>query len=256
MPRTKRRDRVVEIKFYNSLARLELWLANLQGRGWGSNTTESEVRAVRSLINPSDGLFVDVGGNIGNYTEALLTQFNSPRVVVFEPSTRNFEALTQRFSRLPNVVIEKLGLSNKAGEAKLFSDEIGSGLASLAKRRLDHFDIKFDVLEEIQTIKFEDYWNEKLQRQEIALCKLDVEGHELAVLQGFGEALAHVEIIQFEFGGANIDSRTFFQDFWYFFKNNGFELFRISPLGPHPIEAYSEADEFFVTTNYLARKKN
>jgi hypothetical protein len=32
-----------------------------------------------------------------------------------------------------------------------------------------------------------------------------------------------------------IDSKTFFQNFCYFFKNNNFDLFSIKPVGPKKI---------------------
>ena len=74
-------------------------------------------------------------------------------------------------------------------------------------------------------------------------------------LHGLGESLNYINVIQFEFGGCNIDTKTFFQDFWYFFEERGFDLFRISPFGLIHITKYRETDEFFVSTNYLAKKK-
>jgi hypothetical protein len=107
----------------------------------------------------------------------------------------------------------------------------------------------------VTLIKFEDYWRDKLHSSYIDLIKIDVEGHELLALEGFGEAINHVGVIQFEFGGCNIDSRTYFQDFWYFFKEKGFVLHRITPFGPSRVQNYSEFYENFTTTNYIAVKK-
>jgi hypothetical protein len=61
----------------------------------------------------------------------------------------------------------------------------------------------------------------------IDYVKIDVEGWELSVLQGFGDLVYNMRVIQFEFGGSNIDTRTFFQDFWYFFKDHNFSIYRI-----------------------------
>ena len=60
---------------------------------------------------------------------------------------------------------------------------------------------------------------------------------------------------QFEFGGTNIDTRTYFRDFWYFFKECGFILYRITPLGAELIRTYRESDEYFMTTNFIAVKR-
>jgi hypothetical protein len=83
-----------------------------------------------------------------------------------------------------------------------------------------------------------------------------VEGHEYDLLLGATEALKNIMIIQFEFGGSNIDTRTFFQDFWYFFQNLGFDVYRITPSKPLLVETYSECDESFRATNYIAVRKN
>ncbi|WP_343354260.1 FkbM family methyltransferase [Helicobacter mastomyrinus] len=52
------------------------------------------------------------------------------------------------------------------------------------------------------------------------LCKLDVEGHELDVLNGAKSLFVRVDTdrLTFEFGGCNINMRTFSQDFWCFLK--------------------------------------
>jgi hypothetical protein len=81
---------------------------------------------------------------------------------------------------------------------------------------------------------------------------MDVEGHELDVLMGGLNTLTLAQVVQFEFGGCNIDTRTFFQDFWYLLTDAGFALYRISDSGPVRIPQYSELDECFRTTNYLA----
>ena len=87
------------------------------------------------------------------------------------------------------------------------------------------------------------------------ILKMDVEGHELDVLIGAKQSLNSIEIIQFEFGGCNIDTRTFLQDFWYFLQDRNFELFRVTPRGVRLINNYQESDEIFSTTNYIAVRK-
>ena len=66
-----------------------------------------------------------------------------------------------------------------------------------------------------------------------------------------------VRVASFEFGGCNIDSRTFFQDFFYFFRENGMDrIFRITPSGYlYPIADYKEMDEQFRATNFVVMRK-
>jgi FkbM family methyltransferase len=225
-----------------------------QGKGWGSSTVNYEVKEAARLLRDSPHLCIDVGGNVGNYTKALLLEFET-KIIVFEPNKKNHQLLLEMFAENKSVEVENLALSDKNSVATLYADLDGSGLASLTKRRLDHHAIPFDFSEQVATVRFEDYWRDKLGSPEIGLLKLDIEGHELAALNGLGSAINHIELIQFEFGGCNIDTRTYFQDFWYFFMEHSFEIFRIGPLGLWKIERYSERDEYFSTTNYFARKR-
>jgi FkbM family methyltransferase len=157
-----------------------------------------------------------------------------------------------RFSQDSNTFINQLAVSNTSGTSTLFTNEYGSGLTSLVKRRLDHFNIGFEKTESVKLIRLEEYWVNVLKKRPIDIMKIDIEGHEFAALLGAGSAIKKIKIIQFEFGGCNIDSKTFFQDFWYFFQQNNFTIFRISPIGLIKIDKYSELDEVFLTTNYLA----
>ena len=88
--------------------------------------------------------------------------------------------------------------------------------------------------------------------------KVDVEGHELDVFSGAKDALrkGSIKNIQFEFGGCNIDTRTFFQDFWYLLTGYGYTLYRIMPDGSlYRINNYAEKLEAFICTNYFAEIK-
>ena len=112
--------------------------------------------------------------------------------------------------------------------------------------------IDFDTRETIRAIRFEDYWTEQLHGRALDMVKIDIEGHELAALKGFGLALAATRVIQFEFGGTDIDTRTFIQDFWYLFRDAGFRIYRFTPFGLQGIDHYSEREECFAFTNFVA----
>jgi len=230
--------------------------SKLQGKGWGSQTVEQEIRAaIKLLSNNEPKLCIDIGGNEGEYTEKLISKYPNCSVVIFEPSRHNNKILNSKFKKNKNIIIEKEAVTNFEGNATLFNDFDGSGLASLTKRKLDHFNLELSNSENVTTITFEKYWKEKLGSKNIDICKLDIEGHEFHALSSFGDSLNYIDLIQFEFGGCNIDTRTFFQDFWYFFKERDFDLYRISPLGLIRILEYKESDEFFIATNYIAKKK-
>lgn len=247
---------------FKILEKREYEAAVALGKGWGYGHISDEVKACISLIPIKPSVFIDIGGNVGKYTQEVLNIYPDIRTFIFEPSTTNKSILEEKFGKLSNVKISSYALSDTSGDAVLYANKPGSGLASLSNRRLEHFDITMDSKEDIKIHRFDEIWpslseqstNTYINKRQkiIDYVKIDVEGHELAVLNGFGKFIENMGIIQFEFGGANIDSRTYFQDFWYFFKVNKFTLYRISPSGLIKIYKYKEIDEVFLTTNYIA----
>jgi FkbM family methyltransferase len=237
---------------FKYINRIERKSAYAQGKGYGTATIRHEVKLVLRLLKETPLLAIDIGGNIGEYTAELRRTNPNLEIHIFEPSATNIDKLKRRFESDKNIKLVPLAVSDISGSTSLFSNEPGSGLASLTKRKLDHLNIAFDFKESIHTVRFEDYWIYELNRKHMDIVKLDIEGHELSALNGFGEAIKEMSVVQFEFGGCNIDTRTYFQDFWYYFKDKNFEIFRITPLGLEKIERYRESDEFFSTTNYIA----
>jgi hypothetical protein len=67
-------------------------------------------------------------------------------------------------------------------------------------------------------------------------------------------AEGRISSIQWEFGGTNIDSRTFFRDFFYLL-NDQYRIFRVVKDGIHPVVRYREALEIFDTVNYFAERR-
>lgn len=198
----------------------------------------------------------DVGANVGGFIRLCHSIFGveGRRYVCFEPSAATFASLKQTTQDWPEVATRHMALGDKPGELTLYSDSVGSGLASLYKRQIDHFGIKMTMSETVKVSTL-DAVADELSLERVHYLKLDVEGHELQCLKG-GERLigeGRVDFIQFEFGGANIDSRTYFRDFWALLKD--FSIYRILRDGLLQVERYSEAEEVFATTNYLASRR-
>jgi len=226
-----------------------------QGKGSGAFTSAHEVRVALAFCGTEPRLAIDVGAHQGDYAAELRRWQPTLEIHLFEPSSTHQLALAKRFAQDSGVVQIPAALAAQSGTATLYADRPGSGLASLTRRQLGHLGMTFDTAEPVQTLRFEDYWRRQLGERPIDLVKIDVEGHELQVLEGFGEALTRTRVVQFEFGGTHIDTRTFFRDFWVFFAERSFDLYRLAPCGPVPVRAYREADEAFVVTNYLAVRR-
>lgn len=225
-----------------------------QGFGFGSNSIMNEVAAAKKFVD--GGVFFDVGGNKGIYSKELLRAFGDKlkSIHCFEPSLELFTEYL-KFDD-PRVFVNNTALGSADGSGELFKVKDHSVLNSLTKRRLDHFNVAMTESESIKITTLDNYAHAN-QITKIDFLKIDVEGHELDVLHGGAKLLEGraIECIQFEFGGCNIDTRTFFQDFWYLLVTEyKYSIYRITPLGVRRCDKYSELDEIFTTTNYLAVK--
>ncbi len=229
-----------------------------QGMGAGGDIATSGEFGVLKLVAASEPLLFDVGGHVGTYTQEFLKVFPRGRSLIFEPSASHLVHLRQNLAANPAVTIYPVGLSDKAAELPLYKDKDISGLASLSQRRLDYMNIKLEVVETV-TVRTLDSVVEETGTTAIDLLKMDVEGHELAVLKGGNKTFERgiVKLVQFEFGGCNLDTHTTLQDFYYFFKTYNFAIGLVQPSGRIQIlEKYDEFYEQYRTANFVAAPRH
>jgi len=224
------------------------------GKGFsGPETLHVEIKSLLNFFSPEDRLIlIDAGAHRGKYSEIFKNLFPLSKVYCFEPSKINFEHLENKFINDETVEIKNLGLSDKNTSAELFFDTKGSSMSSVYNRKLDHFNINFDNKELIELVDLDSFWKKNNKNINIDILKLDIEGNELLALNGCGSLINTIKIIQFEFGGCNIDSKTYFQDFWYFFEANNFSIYRVTPHKLIKLTNYKEEDEYFKTTVFIA----
>lgn len=225
------------------------------GQG-GSVQQSGEIHALRAVDRLFPGMpltVFDVGANVGDYAKSAQAVFGPrARIFSFEPSPTTFGRLEQSIAGLPSIQAFRFGLGERAQSLPLYTNEDGSGLASLYHRKLDHLQIRMDRHETVD-IRTLDEFAASQGVERIHLLKLDIEGHELSALHGAKRYVEEdrIDVIQFEFGGCNIDSRTYFQDFFYLLKDR-YQLYRLVKDGLYPLSGYKETYELFTTTNFLA----
>ncbi|HEX7014373.1 MAG TPA: FkbM family methyltransferase [Cyclobacteriaceae bacterium] len=240
----------------------KLYRTSVQGMNYGRGYDiyrDGEIDAIKYVagkLKDRKPVVFDVGANKGSYTKELAAYFKNADIYCFEPSKATFSMLESNVGDIPGVKCCNFGFGKENSEVELYSDAEGSGIASLYDRRLGHLGIAMQIKETISIRRIDDFCKSQGIAQ-IDFLKLDIEGHELAALAGAGELLEQKKIrfIQFEFGGCNIDSRTYFQDFWYLLSPT-YMIYRIVADGLYPIKRYSETYEIFRTVNYLAELKN
>jgi len=152
----------------------------------------SEVLA--RLISPGD-LVLDVGANVGYMSILMgLCAGHSGELICFEPHPVLYESLrdnltqVQRQTRFPKTALRKVALSDKAGEDVLvipqgFEDNDGiARLGGKNDRSAQGIPVATETLDSV------------LEKRTAAVMKIDVEGHELAVLHGALEVIREARI--------------------------------------------------------------
>jgi len=235
----------------------------IEGMNYSVGTLENsgEQNAIKyvknKLASQKEFVLFDGGANIGDYTKCLIEIFADADycIYAFEPSETTFRQLKENLTAYSNIYFANKALGELDGFMTLYKDEEASGHASVYQRRLEHVNIAMDKHEKIGVVTIDNFCEvNKIQR--IDFLKLDIEGHEFKALKGAEKMLSSKKIrfIQFEFGGCNIDSKIFLQDFFYLLGDN-YELYRIVKDGIYPLGKYTERLELFSTVNYLAELK-
>lgn len=221
-----------------------------QSRGIGySSSIETEIKHLIGS-HKDDFILFDVGANIGSYSIMTAKLFPKSTIYSFEPSKATFHQLVQNVKSDISIFPFRIGFGEEKKKTLLYSDQLESGMASTYKRQFANSNIKFSHTETIEIVKLDDW----VKRYKVTpdFIKIDVEGGELSVLKGAINALNRVKAVQFEFGGTAIDARIYFRDYWNFFTELNFKLYRYTPNGLLEIETYSEKEEIFEFMNYLA----
>jgi FkbM family methyltransferase len=197
----------------------------------------------------------DVGANTGAYATAVLERLGGRvQLYCFEPSRTAFEQLVNSVGGRAQTF--NLALGERDSGVPLYFDAPGSPIASLFPRRLENRGRRLGKHESVDLRRLDDICREAGVSR-IDLLKLDVEGNERNVLVGAGALLDEgvIDVIQFEFGGCNVDSRTFLRDFFDLLTPR-YQIHRIIQNGLVSLDGYREEDEIFITVNYVAIKQS
>jgi FkbM family methyltransferase len=185
-------------------------------------------------IVPEGAVTVDIGANCGLYTRKLARL--SRQVLAFEPSHKMADLL--RRTSASNVSVHEIALSDQTGDAELFipqnDHELIYGLASLEPAA--GASSREGVIVSVPTARLD-----AIVHQDVAFVKIDVEGHELNVLNGAVELLEHsqpVFLVEAEDRHRDQATRSIFE----FFRDRDYRGFFLKEGRAFPIDQFSPAD--------------
>lgn len=233
----------------------EAYWCILLGKGAGTGwALDAEIKAAKSVIRHSSPIIFDVGANQGQWSFLMYQSYPQARFFLFEPQLTCHREVREK--KIPNSILIPHAVSSSSGQTiKLFISENASGIASLHQRRDSYFNNENFTPIEVSTVTIDNIIQE-YELPRIDFMKMDVEGGELAALKGAIKGLEGnlIKALSFEFGSGNINSRTFFHDFWDLLTPLGYKIYRILPSSRlMPIKEYYEDCEYFRgVSNYIA----
>jgi FkbM family methyltransferase len=151
-----------------------------RAKSWGYANSDPELALLSEIVDRRK-TSVDIGGADGIYTAMLIPV--SERVIAFEPVPHIAQALRDKFAGTSIVSVEQIALSDRAGKEtmrvptdRFWRSTIETGNNLRYSNAIDNISVTTKTLDEYA---FPD----------IGFVKIDVEGHELAVLKGAIETL-------------------------------------------------------------------
>ncbi|HKQ26571.1 MAG TPA: FkbM family methyltransferase [Burkholderiales bacterium] len=225
--------------------------------------TNGEAAFIRHLMThyasglPEAGIVVvDGGAHFGNYVAAVLETAASRGVPIevhaFEPIQYAFSQLSARNSGKDNVILNNCALSDGEGPATMFLQRNAGSQASLYQRDVHLTGEGADQVESVALVRLDNYFS-TAGVEHVHLLKLDVEGAEFKALAGLGDFLRpdFLDFVQFEYGGANLDSRIPLKVFFDLFEAKGFVVARLLPSGLQ-VRTYRTWMDNYAYANYVA----
>lgn len=215
--------------------------------------TNGELRALKLVLQHAEGEVFDVGANAGQWALAALPHLGSRRLHCFEPVPDSYADLASSVPPSDRVVLNSFGLSDSTGTVDINYSAKATTISS-------SYDLVFpDLDQESIPCAFTtgDAYIREHEIRSVAFIKIDVEGMEMAVLNGLTDSLAKgmPAAVQFEHGESHILSQHTLKSFVDALSRYAYDLFYIFPKSLEKID-YSFAIENYGGQNLLAVRRD
>lgn len=215
--------------------------------------TNGERRVLQVLGRFAPRCIFDVGANVGQWTQLAHGASPDAEIHCFEIVPDTARILERNVAGLPGITVNAVGLSDRSGtvdvrfypDAPKLSgiDPLGQGLPSATRHA---------------SVTTGDAYCSERGIDSVDLVKVDVEGAEGKVLEGFSRMLGEGRIasVQFEYGLVNIRTHLLLADFHELFESAGFSVGKVFPNGVEFRSYEIGRDEDFAGPNYLAVRRD
>jgi len=223
-----------KMQFLNNIF-LSLTLNAKGYKNYGSFRETGEENFIKKISHDLS-FCIDIGANIGKYTELLLKE-TAAKVIAFEPLPDAYLDLKKlelnNLNRL-KVFNQAIGEKNEFLELNYASSKSEKASFSDNLEKLSFYDFHNNKKMKIKILTLDTFIEENLDdfnQTEIDLIKIDTEGFELEVIKGATKTIKKMspKYIQLEFNWHQLFKKQNMYSFYEFLKN--YELFQILPYG-------------------------
>jgi FkbM family methyltransferase len=185
----------------------------------------------RNSIIQSAGisLVIDGGANRGQWAWEVVSKFPNLKVLSVEPITEAFSELKSSASKHKNWSIMNVALSKSAGRAVMHVSNNGEQSSSLLKPdvHLMHYPtVGFTRTQETDLVTLDSI---QIPQEARVYLKLDLQGNELAALEGGTLLLERVNAIELEVSTVRMYAKQpTFLEIANFLDHHGFRIFTFS----------------------------
>ena len=158
-----------------------------------------------SHLFPKDGLFLDIGANIGSHSLQFKYHFPNVRIWAFELHHENFKVLKYNLKRYEDVKCFNLGVGSRTSIINYNDGHFSnSGVV-----KIDSQGNNYNIVLALDDLNF----NEK-----VCFIKIDIEGHELSAFEGMENLLVqHSPMIWLE--DLNMQGVNYLKSLGYYIKD-------------------------------------
>ncbi len=187
-------------------------------------------------------LIIDVGSNVGEYTELFKNINENIEVFCFEPQKKIFKVLKKNLKDHKKIKFYNIAIGSNNTYKNLNTNLGSSYISSFSNfnKKSKYYKIRNSLLNQNDTKEYEkvkvarlDSFKD-LKKKKIDLIKIDVEGYEIEVLKGMGKILKNTKMIMIEIHKSNMYLNYNPKKIEKFLKKNGFKMmkdFRFPFLG-------------------------
>ncbi len=179
-------------------------------------------------------LIIDVGSNVGEYTELFKNINKNIEVVCFEPQKKIFNNLKKNLKNYKKIKFYNLAIGSYNTYKNLNTNLGSSYISSFSNfnKKSKYYKVRNSLLnqsdikkyEKVKVVRLDSF--KEFKKKKIDLIKIDVEGYEIEVLKGMGKILKNTEMIMIEIHKSNMYLNYNPKKIETFLKSNGFKMIK------------------------------